>query len=75
MTEQLRAADAPGFLRAAPTEEAVARWQRCRRLSPVQRGETERLVAQFMTTRSIAICPTRYAAPVEQRAHVARSRH
>ena len=75
MSEQLQAVDAPGIHRTVPTAESLVRWQRCKRLSPLQRGETERLVAEFMATRSIAVCPARYAAPVEQRAHVVRSRH
>jgi len=75
MSEQLQAADAPGVRRAAPTKASLMRWQRCKLLAPVQRGETERLVAQFMRTRSIVICPARYAAPVELGAHVVRSGH
>jgi hypothetical protein len=34
---------------------------------PMQNGEVERLVADFLATRDIAACPARYAAPVEQR--------
>jgi hypothetical protein len=65
------AADLPG----SPTPESLARWRRCKGLSPVQQGEAERLMAVFMTTRSITACPTRYAAPVEQHANVMRSRY
>ena len=45
---------------------------RCRGLPPIQHDEAERLVADFLATRSITTCPTRYAAPVEQRLQSAR---
>ena len=67
MTEQLYAGDAIRNPLGMPTPEAQARWRRCKTLSPVQRGDTERLIADFMATRSITLCPARYAAPVEQR--------
>ncbi|MGA3401126.1 MAG: hypothetical protein ABSC95_18070 [Acetobacteraceae bacterium] len=75
MTEQLQAGGIRWSLRAAPTPESQARWRRCKDLSPVQRGESERLMAEFMATRSITVCPVRYAVPVEQRAQVVRGRH
>jgi hypothetical protein len=55
---------------ASPTN---AHRLRCRRLPPVRAGEAERLVAEFLADRSITICPTRYAAPVEQRHQPMRS--
>ncbi len=47
--------------------KAHAHRLRCKRLPPIQDGEVERLVAGFLTTNAITACPTRYAAPVEQR--------
>jgi len=75
MTIQFYARGTAANLPGAPTLESLARWRRCKSLSPVQHGEAERLMAVFMTTRSITACPTRYAAPVEQHANVMRSRH
>lgn len=46
---------------------AQAHRRRCRSLPPVQAGEAERLMADFLANRSITACPTRYAAPIEQR--------
>ena len=48
---------------------------RCKKLPPMQSGEAERLVADFLATRDITACPPRYAAPVEQRLQPARSGH
>ncbi len=75
MTEQLPAGGIQWTPRAAPTPETQARWRRCKDLSPVQCGESDRLMAEFMAIRSITVCPVRYAAPVEQRAQVVRGRH
>lgn len=75
MIEQLQAGGIQGSLRAAAPPESLARWRRCKDLSPVQRGESDRLMAEFMATRSITVCPVRYAAPVEQRAQIVRGRH
>jgi hypothetical protein len=46
---------------------------RCQSLPPMQAGESARLVADFLATRKITSCPTRYAVPVEQRLQPARS--
>jgi hypothetical protein len=46
---------------------------RCKSLPPMQAGESARLVADFLATREITSCPTRYAAPVEQWLQPARS--
>ena len=39
----------------------------CRSLPPINAGEAERLVAAFLAARTVTVCPTRYAAPIEQR--------
>ncbi len=48
---------------------------RCKSLPPLQPGEAERLLAEFLATRDVTACPTRYAAPVEQRSYPARNGH
>ncbi len=75
MMEQLQANGFQGNVRAEPTPELLARWRRCKDLSPVQRDESDRLMAEFMATRTITVCPVRYAVPVEQHAQVVRGRH
>jgi hypothetical protein len=40
--------------------------------APMQPGEAGRLVADFLAARSITACPTRYAAPIEQRSRFSR---
>ena len=47
--------------------EALQHRRRCERLPALQDGEAENLVATFLAARSVTVCPTRYAAPVEQR--------
>jgi hypothetical protein len=71
MTEQLSATSdrAPD----TPVSEASAHRRRCKSLPPVQTGEAERLVAEFLATKRITACPTRYAARVEQRSKPTRS--
>lgn len=63
------------FERAIGTrnEDALAHRRRCKGLPPVEPGEVERLVAGFLATRGVTACPTRYAAPIEQRSQVVRS--
>jgi hypothetical protein len=51
----------------ALTPQAQTYRRRCKSLPPIQAGEVERLVAGFLAARAITACPTRYAAPVEQR--------
>jgi hypothetical protein len=46
-------------------EEAFAHRRRCKSLPPLQPGEHERLLKEFLAVKSITICPPRYAAPVE----------
>jgi hypothetical protein len=75
MTEQMQAVGVQESLHVVPPPESLARWRRCKELSPVQRGESERLIAEFMATRSITVCPVRYAVPVEQHAPIVRGRH
>ena len=47
------------------SERAQAHRRRCKGLPPLQPGERERLLKEFLAVKSITICPTRYAAPVE----------
>jgi hypothetical protein len=45
-------------------------WQhrrRCEHLPPLEAGEAEHLIAAFLAARGVTVCPTRYAAPIEQR--------
>jgi hypothetical protein len=53
--------------------KANAHRLRCKRLSPMQPGEAEHLVADFLASRGVTACPARYAAPVEQRTHLTRN--
>jgi hypothetical protein len=55
------------------TPAAAAHWQRCRGLPPMQPGEADRLIADFLAAKSITACPTRYAAPIEQRPQFSRT--
>jgi hypothetical protein len=65
----------PGRSISGLTPEGMAHRRRCKSLPPVQPGEAERLMANFLATRSVTACPTRYAAPIEQRSQLARSKH
>ena len=47
--------------------EALAHRQRCRSLPPLRPGEAENLLADFLATRGVTVCPTRYVAPIERR--------
>ncbi len=49
-----------------------ARPMGCRSLPPINAGEAERLVAAFLAARTVTVCPTRYAAPIEQRPQLTR---
>ena len=60
---------------AGRTPEGMAHRRRCKSLPPVQPGEAERLMADFLATRGVTACPTRYAAPIEQRSQLSRSSH
>ena len=60
---------------AALTPDAQAHRRRCKSLPPVQPGEAERLMADFLATRGVTACPTRYAAPIEQQSKPARRGH
>jgi len=48
------------------TERVQAHRRRCKSLPPLTPGEHERLVREFLAVKSITLCPTRYAAPVER---------
>jgi hypothetical protein len=48
------------------TAEDRAHRQRCRRLPPIQAGELSDLMATFLVTGHVTLCPTRYAAPTAQ---------
>lgn len=54
-------------------ERAQAHRRRCKGLPPLEPGEHERLVKEFLAVRSITLCPTRYAAPVERLPPAARA--
>jgi hypothetical protein len=58
---------------AAVAAKSQAHRMRCKNLPPMQPGEAERLMAGFLATRDVTACPARYAAPVEQQSHLARS--
>jgi hypothetical protein len=48
------------------TMEERAHRQRCKRLPPMQADEANVLMAAFLATRQVTLCPTRYAAPTAQ---------
>lgn len=48
------------------SERVQAHRRRCKSLPPLRPGEHERLVEEFLAVKSITLCPTRYAAPVER---------
>jgi hypothetical protein len=52
--------------------QALQHRRRCESLPPLQKGEAELLVAQFVAAKGITECPTRYVLPVEQRPLYAR---
>jgi hypothetical protein len=49
------------------SSEAQAHRRRCKTLAPVQPGEAERLMANFLATKAVTVCPARYLVPTEQR--------
>jgi len=49
------------------SQQATAHKLRCKTLPPLKPGEHERLLAEFLATKSVTTCPPRYAAPTEQR--------
>ena len=57
------------------TPAAVAHWRRCTSPPPIRPGEADRLTAEFLATRGATVCPTRYAAPIEQRPQLPRGGH
>jgi hypothetical protein len=72
-TAQHRPATAAHLPPGALTPDAQAHRRRCRNVPPVQPGEAERLMAEFLRNRGVTACPTRYALPVEQRAQLTRN--
>jgi hypothetical protein len=52
---------------------ALQHRRRCERLPTLEAGEADRLVAAYLSERSITACPTRYVLPVEQRPQYSRS--
>jgi hypothetical protein len=52
---------------------ALQHRRRCERLPALQAGEADRLIAAYLSERSITVCPTRYALPVEQQPQYSRS--
>jgi len=52
---------------------ALQHRRRCERLPALQSGEADRLIAAYLSERSITECPTRYALPVEQRPQYSRN--
>lgn len=52
---------------------ALQHRRRCERLPALEAGEADRLVASFLATNSITVCPARYVLPVEQRPQYSRS--
>jgi hypothetical protein len=59
-----------GFNRIS--QQGIDHRRRCEKLPPLKPGEHERLVAAFLAVKSVTLCPTRYAAPIEQRPQLAR---
>jgi hypothetical protein len=56
-----------------PSSESQAHRRRCGSLPPVEADEAAHLVAAFLATNRVTVCPPRYAAPVEQRCQPTRS--
>jgi hypothetical protein len=54
------------YLPNTRTAEDQAHRQRCKGLPPMQADEAKNLMAAFLATRSVTLCPTRYAAPTAQ---------
>jgi hypothetical protein len=57
----------------ALTVDALARRRRCRSLPPIQHGEAERLIANFLATKDVTVCPIRYLLPIEPQSQLARN--
>jgi hypothetical protein len=54
------------YLPNTRTAEDQAHRQRCKGLPPMLADEAKHLMAAFLATRSVTLCPTRYAAPTAQ---------
>jgi hypothetical protein len=53
------------FPQTHTAEDRVHRPRR-KRLPPIQADEVNELMAAFLATRHVTLCPTRYAAPTAQ---------
>ena len=53
--------------------QALQHRRRCERLPALETGEADRLVAAFLASNSITVCPPRYVIPIEQRPQYSRS--
>ncbi|HUB13198.1 MAG TPA: hypothetical protein VMB34_14705 [Acetobacteraceae bacterium] len=53
--------------------DALQHRRRCERLPALEAGEADRLIANFLASNSITVCPARYVLPVEQRPQYGRS--
>jgi hypothetical protein len=60
---------------ASLTAEAQVHRRWCKSLPQVQPGVAERLIADFVATKGVTTCPTRYAAPIEQLSQLVRHTH
>ena len=72
-TQQLLDTATIGRPIGALTADALAHRQRCRSLPPIQHGEAERLIANFLATKDVTACPIRYLLPIEPQSPLARS--
>ena len=55
----------PGEDASEARRRSLEHRQRCRLLPPLQKGEAERLVAEFLATRgSVTVCPPAYLVAV-----------
>jgi hypothetical protein len=63
----------PSKSRHLEIRPAAAHIGSCKDLPPMQPGEADRLIACFLAAKSVTACPTRYAAPVEQRPRLLRT--
>jgi hypothetical protein len=51
---------------------ALQHRRRVERLPALQAGEADRLIAAYLSERSITVCPARYVLPVEQQPQYSR---
>ena len=59
------AQDFPGEDTSEARRRSQEHRQRCRQLPPLQKGEAERLIAEFLAARgNVTVCPPAYLVPV-----------